>query len=272
LGLGNRPSAADTPCVRRRTHINSAGRQLPLDLAWWELLFAVSLALIALLLLAGGRIVSALVLVAVTVLLFVWRAEIVERNLPGGYVRIRGWLLIAQWCAMGAIYAVIVGILFIANREHWADTRVGLVAVYASGGLAFFLGRELWMRGDQALDYLAGSDAEIRVAEVLDRFRDRGWDVIHDVKRDGGGNVDHLLLGPAIAFAIETKSGRDSGRARGQALSNAAWAKQKYGRRWVNAVVCVLTDPPASPTKIGKAWVTGVIDLESLLSRPSNLL
>jgi hypothetical protein len=259
-------------CVRTYRETEVASRQKPLELAWWEVLLAAPLGLTTLLFIVGGRFVSALVLVAVTVLLVVWRAQIVERNLPGGHARVRGWLLIAQWCAMAAIYAVIVAILVVAVRDHWVETRPGLIAVYSSAGLALFLARELYARGDRALDCLIGSDAEIRVAEVLDRFRERGWDVIHDVKKSGGGNVDHLVLAPGVAFAVETKSGRDSGRARGQALANAAWAKEKYARRWVNAVVCVLTDPPATPTKVGKAWVTGIDDLESLLSRPSHSL
>lgn len=249
-----------------------ASKQKPLELAWWEALLALPLGLAALLFIVEGRFASALVIVALTVLLLVWRARIVERNLPGGYTRVRAWLLVTQWCAMAAIYTVIVGILLVAARDHWANTRPGLVAVYASAGLAFFLARELHTRGEWALNHLIGSDAEIRVAEVLDRFRERGWDVVHDIKKNGGGNVDHLVLGPNIAFAVETKSGRDSSRARGQALANAAWAKAKYDRRWVNAIVCVLTDPPSTPTKIGKAWVTGIADLEPLLSRPANTL
>jgi hypothetical protein len=232
----------------------------------------VPFALAALLFVVSGRLFSAVVVVAVTVLLFVWRAQIVERNLPGGYARVRAGVLAAQLCAMATIYAVLVGVLLVAARDHWAETRPGLVAVYASAGLAFFLARELYSRGDRALNHLVGSEAEIRVAKVLDRFRERGWDVVHDIKKDRGGNVDHLVLAPNVAFAIETKSGRESAKARGQALANAAWAKDKYGRRWVNAVVCVLTEPPAAPTKIGKAWVTGIDDLESLLSRPSGAL
>ncbi len=251
--------------ILRRAAIGS--EQKAVELAWWEALLAVPLGLAALLFVVQARFVSAVVVVAVTVLLGVWRAQIVERNLPGSYARVQARLLATQWLAMAAIYAVIVGILVVGTLNHWSKTRPGLVAVYASAGLAFFIARELRSRGDQAFDYLIGSDAEIRIAECL-MFRDRGWDVVHDVSKDGKGNVDHIVLGPNVAFAIETKSGRDSGRARSQALSSAAWAKEKYGRRWVNAVVCVFADPPTPPTKIGKAWVTGIGDLESLLSRP----
>jgi hypothetical protein len=124
--------------------------QKPLELAWWEAVLAVPFALAALLFVLSGRLFSAVVSVAVTVLLLVWRARIVERNLPGGYAKVRARLLAAQWCSMAAIYVVLIGILLVAARDHWAKTRPGIVAVYASAGLLFFLARELYSRGDQA--------------------------------------------------------------------------------------------------------------------------
>jgi hypothetical protein len=238
-----------------------------LQFRWWDVALLIPIALVTLLFLVARQFVQATVLLAIGALVLVWRAEIVERNVAGGHARVRGWVLVVQWLAMGSIYAVIVGVFWVASRSHWTRTRPGLVAVYACVGLAFFLAREMMQRGDKAFDYLSGSDAEVRVAHALEGFRERGWDIVHDVKRDWGGNVDHLVLAPNIAFAIETKSGRDAARARGQALSNAAWAKQKYGRPWVNAVLCVFTEPPTSPKKVGQAWVTSVDDLEPLLNR-----
>jgi hypothetical protein len=243
----------------------------PIRIGWWEFVLAIPLVLVALLFVAGSHFASALVVFAVLALLLIWRAEVVERNLPGGYARVRGWMLITQWFAMASIYAVLLGIFWIANRDHWSKDRQGIVAVYASAGLAFFLAGEMIKRGDDALDWLQGSDAEVKVANVLNGFRERDWDVVHDVKKDHSGNVDHLVLARHIAFAVETKSGRESSRARGQALSNAAWAKEKYGRRWVNAVLCVLKDPPDEPKKVGQAWVTGINDLQPLLARLAGL-
>jgi Nuclease-related domain len=241
----------------------------PLEVERWEALLAIPLVLVALVFLFAREWVSAIVLIAVSAIALTWRVQIVERNVAGGYARVRGWLLITQWVAMGAIYVIIVGVLWIGSRDHWTRTRPGLVAVFASGGLAFFLAREMMRRGDEALNYLAGGDAEVRVAAVLDGFRDRGWDVIHDVKKDFGGNVDHLVLAPNVAFAIETKSGRESARGRGQAMGGAAWAKEKYGRTWVNAVLCVESEPPVAPKKVGHAWVTSVDDLHALIDRMS---
>jgi hypothetical protein len=237
------------------------------ELSWWELALCLPLVLLVTFFVLARAFVAAVVLTALIAVMFSWRAEIVERNVAGGYARLRGWLLVTQWVAMAALYLVVMGILIVANIDHWTRTRAGTVAVYACGGLIFFLAREMMRRGDEAINYLVGGEAEVKVAEVLNSQRELGWDVIHDIKKDWGGNLDHLVLAPNAAFAIETKSGGESGRARGQALANAAWAKEKYARRWVNAVLCVLTDPPSGPKKVGQAWVVGIGDLLPLLDR-----
>lgn len=51
---------------------------------------------------------------------------------------------------------------------------------------------------------IRGERGELRVAEVLDDLRKHGYRPIHDVVRDGF-NVDHVVVGPAGVFAIETK-------------------------------------------------------------------
>lgn len=50
-----------------------------------------------------------------------------------------------------------------------------------------------------------GATGEERVGALLDRLRENGWQVIHDV-RLGHGNVDHIAMGRAGLFTIETKS------------------------------------------------------------------
>jgi hypothetical protein len=82
-----------------------------------------------------------------------------------------------------------------------------------------------------------------RVSEELDQ---PPWMVIHNVPRPGRGNVDHFVAGPSAAFVIETKSGKLRGADRGQAISNAIWAKQNFGQRYVTAVVCATNDAPSS--------------------------
>jgi hypothetical protein len=50
-----------------------------------------------------------------------------------------------------------------------------------------------------------GEAGEKIVGEYLDRLREQGYRVFHDVLSDGF-NVDHVLIGPAGVFTIETKT------------------------------------------------------------------
>jgi hypothetical protein len=57
--------------------------------------------------------------------------------------------------------------------------------------------------------WAAGAAGEEHVGAILDGLRDQGWLAIHDVS-SGRGNIDHILVGPAGLFTIETKSRRGS--------------------------------------------------------------
>ena len=50
-----------------------------------------------------------------------------------------------------------------------------------------------------------GIEGERAVGQFLERLRERGYHVFHDVLGDGF-NVDHVLIGPAGVFSIETKT------------------------------------------------------------------
>lgn len=54
-----------------------------------------------------------------------------------------------------------------------------------------------------------GEHGELRVAEALDELRGAGYRIFHDLVRDGF-NIDHVAVGPAGVFVVETKfrSGR----------------------------------------------------------------
>jgi hypothetical protein len=49
-----------------------------------------------------------------------------------------------------------------------------------------------------------GERGELRVAEILDELRSSGYRAFHDLAGDGF-NIDHVVVGPAGVFAIETK-------------------------------------------------------------------
>lgn len=50
-----------------------------------------------------------------------------------------------------------------------------------------------------------GRDGERSVGEFLERLRGQGYRVFHDIVGDGW-NIDHVLIGPAGVFTIETKT------------------------------------------------------------------
>jgi Nuclease-related domain len=50
-----------------------------------------------------------------------------------------------------------------------------------------------------------GATGEEHVGSLLEELAQGGWRVIHDVSL-GRGNVDHILIGPAGVFTVETKS------------------------------------------------------------------
>jgi hypothetical protein len=80
-----------------------------------------------------------------------------------------------------------------------------------------------------------GATGEEHVGSLLEELEAGGWRVIHDVTL-GHGNVDHILIGPAGVFTVETKShpgpvrvGRVHGRTLGQARAQRRAIEQATG-------------------------------------------
>jgi hypothetical protein len=55
------------------------------------------------------------------------------------------------------------------------------------------------------LAWRIGADGERKVGRRLDRLRRGGWHVLHSVRFGRGGDVDHLLIGRAGVFTVNTK-------------------------------------------------------------------
>jgi len=77
-----------------------------------------------------------------------------------------------------------------------------------------------------------GAHGEEHVGEILDGLRDDGWFAIHDVST-GRGNIDHILIGPAGIFTIETKShpGRINADRIESRMLKQAYAEAKVAER-----------------------------------------
>ncbi len=94
-----------------------------------------------------------------------------------------------------------------------------------------------------------GAAGEEHVGGLLDELSDHGWRVIHDASL-GRGNVDHILIGPAGVFTVETKSHPGPvrvGRVHGATLSQA-----QAQRRAIERVTGLAVEPMIV---FSRAWV-----------------
>ncbi len=94
-----------------------------------------------------------------------------------------------------------------------------------------------------------GASGEEQVGALLDGLRDEEWAVIHDASL-GRGNVDHILIGPAGVFTVETKSHPGPvrvGRVHGATLSQA-----QAQRRAVEHITGLEVEPLIA---YSRAWV-----------------
>ena len=113
-----------------------------------------------------------------------------------------------------------------------------------------------WRRLKQIRDYRRGLAGEQAVAEQLQPLFAAGYHIFHDIPGNGKWNIDHVAVGPAGVFAIETKyrtkkpgrsgtrdheatfdgnriefaSGDYDAKAAGQARDNARWLEKELSK------------------------------------------
>jgi nuclease-like protein len=92
-----------------------------------------------------------------------------------------------------------------------------------------------------------GATAEEHVGGLLDKLA--GWSVIHDASM-GRGNVDHILIGPAGVFTVETKS--HPGPVRVATLHGATIRQAHAQRKAVEAITGLKVEPLLV---YSRAWV-----------------
>ena len=116
---------------------------------------------------------------------------------PGEWAKVKGtvmslWPLFICFFAMGAFVAAAI----LGRYPAWF-------------GLAFFvslvLTAALWLKGVRRVEsYFKGARGEERVARLLETLP-TGWHVFHDFIA-GAYHVDHVVVGPAGVYAVETKN------------------------------------------------------------------
>ena len=95
-----------------------------------------------------------------------------------------------------------------------------------------------------------GASGEEQVGALLDSFCEGDWRVIHDVTLGRRGNVDHLVIGPAGVFTIETKS--HTGPVRVSRVHGATLEQARAQRRALEAVTHLKVEPLIV---YSRAWV-----------------
>jgi hypothetical protein len=94
-----------------------------------------------------------------------------------------------------------------------------------------------------------GAAGEEHVGGLLEELTDSGWSVIHDVSF-GHGNVDHIALGPAGLFTVETKS--HPGPVRVRAIHGAVLRQAQDERETLERVTGERVEPLLV---FSRAWV-----------------
>lgn len=130
-------------------------------------------------------------------------------RLPGESTRKRAeehFETLTDWLLLLAAASVIAGSAVAMGPEAGRPVRAAILGVPVVG-LAL-VARPRIMRALRGYwNNQLGFKGERVVAEELNQLLSQGWRVFHDVPFDGY-NVDHVAVGPAGVFAIETKTRR----------------------------------------------------------------
>ena len=102
-----------------------------------------------------------------------------------------------------------VFLVLLAGFEWWRDyTGMKINPVlfsFAAGLSASYAAFRIWRALPKLRALRQAAEGEQAVGQFLERLREGGFHVFHDVI-GAGFNVDHVLIGPAGVFTVETKT------------------------------------------------------------------
>lgn len=119
------------------------------------------------------------------------------------------------------------------------------------------LGVFIWRISRRVLersDWYLGHFGERNVADNLDPLREHGWRIFHDVPAERKGkkfNVDHVAVGPAGVFAIETKTPRQPETPKPGRQAHVV----QYDGRWLRWPTGVLDELKPQMAKSRAQWL-----------------
>jgi Nuclease-related domain len=79
------------------------------------------------------------------------------------------------------------------------------VMTVAAIGVCVYVALRIYRLRPRLRALTQGAEGEKAVGQFLDRLREQGYSVFHDVLAEGF-NVDHVLVGPGGVFTVETKT------------------------------------------------------------------
>jgi hypothetical protein len=151
-------------------------------------------------------------------------------------------------------WALLAGVFFVLAVWEWIryvrpmPPQPWLISLVAIAAVGFVVLRIVRLRPKiRALKQ--GAEGERAVGQFLDRLRGDGYQVFHDVLAEGF-NLDHVVIGPAGVFTVETKTW--SKPARGDARISYDGDKLVAGS-WV------LDRDPLIQAKAQARWLTALL-------------
>ena len=123
-------------------------------------------------------------------------------------------------------------------------------------------------------NYAAGAAGEVAVAEALAPLTAAGWHVLNDREMPGGGNIDHIVVGPGAVIVLDAKawnstlgvrngqlyaSGRNKSRELQQLDRQAQAIRGVVGENvLINQALVITTQPDFEPQFVGAAGILGL--------------
>lgn len=123
--------------------------------------------------------------------------------------------------AIGQPLTLALFLIVVAGLEWWRFySNMKPSPVVFTGGavlVAAYAGFRFWRARPKLRSLRQAIDGERAVGQFLERLREQGFNVFHDVVGKGF-NVDHVLIGPPGVFTIETKTWSKPTRTRAEVV------------------------------------------------------
>ncbi len=130
----------------------------------------------------------------------------------------------------------------------------------------------------RAAAFEAGAAGEEAVAAAIAPLSAEGWNLLHDRTMPGGGNIDHIVVGPGSVIVLDAKAWNGELTVRNGRLYNGGWSQAKALQKLeaqraaveaalgdtvahgdpIDAALVITTQPDFGPEVVDGALVLGI--------------